>query len=331
MENIRLKYLFLAVLSVLIISFQSCNNDDDGITPEENSNTDTQNNTDTSNTDNQGNNTDSNGLITLYKVKGEDIVKDRDYQVTGQELAFQKDTKKHQEIWDLVKKVIPLAYRSKMSEFAIYSGEKDGSAGYVFETEQDLSKWQMGIAIDFAYEGGFNANGELAYTIIHEFGHILTLDKVQVDSSISSNDCKTYHTGEGCSRDASYINNLYQNHWADIWSDFQEIKTDNDAQKFYDKHQKRFVTSYASTNPGEDIAEVFATFVTRNSGVKNESGAEKKIEMMYAQTELITLRDYIRGNISKSGRSFLPAPGSWKNANTIGNKDKLHCGLHRKR
>ncbi|WP_109302374.1 hypothetical protein [Aquimarina sp. AU474] len=319
----RWKYIVILFLSVITLTFQSCNKDDDA-GPEENSNVD----------NNGGDNENENQSedlrnVTLYKVDGENIVKERDFSVTGQALALQKDTQKHQEIWNLVKDIIPLDYRSKMNEFMIYTGEKSGIAGYVVERTPDLSKWQMGIAIDYAYEGGFNAGGELAYTIVHEFGHIITLDIKQVDSSISSGNCKSFFTGEGCARDDSNINKIYQNHWADIWTEFQDINSESDAQKFYDKYKERYVTQYASTNPGEDIAEVFATFVTRAGGVNGDNGAEKKIQIMYDDGEMVKLRDYIRGNISKSSRSFLPAPGTWKNANTFGDKNKMHCSHHK--
>lgn len=134
-------------------------------------------------------------------------------------MTLKKDIKKHQEIWNLTKKIIPIGYRSKMSEFMIYSGdesEEEGVLGYVVERTKDLSKWQMGIAMDYAYEGGFNAKGELAYTIIHEFGHIITLDDIQVDSSIIEGSCQNFYTGEGCARNNSNINKLQKNHWIDM-------------------------------------------------------------------------------------------------------------------
>ncbi len=323
-DTIRWKYAIILFLSVITFTFQSCNKDDDA-GPEENSNVD--NNGGDNENENQGEDLRN---VTLYKVDGENIVKERDFNVTGQALVLQKDIQKHQEVWSLVKNIIPLEYRSKMSEFMIYTGEKSGIAGYVVERTPDLSKWQMGIAIDYAYEGGFNAGGELAYTIVHEFGHIITLEIKQVDSSISQGNCKSFFTGEGCARDDSNINKIYQNHWADIWTEFQAVNTESDAQKFYEKYKERYVTQYASTNPGEDIAEVFSTFVTRAGGVNGDSGAEKKIQIMYDDAEMIKLRDYIRGNISKSSRNFLPAPGTWKNATTFGDKNKMHCNFHKR-
>ncbi|WP_226294221.1 putative zinc-binding metallopeptidase [Aquimarina algicola] len=313
------KYLLIVFLSVCALFFYSCDNDDDAVAGQQ---------TDSSEQDNS-----ESGSITLYRVEGDRIVKKRDENVTGTNLEYQKDTKKHQQIWDLVKKIIPKEYMSKMSEFMIYSGEDSGSSGYVFETEKDLSKWQMGIAIDFAYEGGFNKDGELAYTIIHEFGHILSLEKEQVDSSINEESCKHYFPGEGCSKEDSYINTLYQNHWVDIWKEFNNVdpEKEEEAEKFYQKYKTRYVTQYASTNPGEDIAEVFATFVTSKAKPKGENGADKKVQRLYQKSELVKLRNYIRGNTQKSSERLLPIPGTWKNAKTIGDRNKSHCRLHKSR
>lgn len=337
-----LKFNWILILFVALAVTQSCEKEelltedqivgtdttDDNTDSSDNDNTNTDNNTDGSdNTDNE--NPDSGGEgeegdITLYNVQGTSLVKIRDYEVNGSLLELQKDVAKHQKVWELLKKIIPENYISKISDFMIFAGEQSGTAGYVFPTSQDLSTWRMGIAIDFAYEGGFNANGELAYTLIHEFGHILTLDNTQLDASIAENDCKNYFPGEGCAEDEAYINTLQRRYWADIWGEFQSAQEDYDKMDaFYSKHQERFVTNYAATNPGEDIAEVFATFVTRNGGVNGNSIAEQKIKLMYDHSELIQLRDFIRGNMgSAKGRSYLPVAGRWKKANSIGNPKK---------
>ena len=277
------------------------------------------------NEDDNGNNpSGQQGEITLYRVDGESIVKITDYQVSGQDQIYQQDTQRHQELWTIVKKVMPTSYRTKMSEFLIYNGEVTGSAGFVVETEQDLSKWQMGIAINYA-----DNQQELVYTVIHEFGHILTLNNDQVDANISQNSCSNYFVGEGCAKSNSYIHKLQSQFWADIWTEYQAAQNSQSGmEQFYNSYSDRFVTQYAATNPGEDIAEVFATFVTRNSDVNGNSIAEQKIQLMYNHTELVELRNYIRGNLGSSSRSrasMLPAPGSWRQANTFGNTKKLHC------
>lgn len=315
------------ILSILVIS--SCSKDEVIVPPANASGNSGQGNSNSGNSNNQEQGQD--GEITLYKVAGDKISKIKDYKVSGQDLEYQKDIAKHNQIWELVKKVVPLNQRSKMGEFLIYNGNTSGSAGFVVEIKQDLSSWKMGIAINFAYDGGFNKNGELAYTIIHEFGHVLTLDITQLDASISSGDCKNYYPGEGCAKENSYINELYSKYWKDIWSEYQDAKKDQSAQqKFYDKHKDRFVTQYASTNPGEDIAEVFATFVTKKDKPSGNTIAEKKILLMYNRSELIDFRDHIRKNLQLRGKGnlasfILPEPGKWKKADTFGNPLKTKC------
>ncbi len=326
MKTLKIRLLITFVCTSLVI-FSSCSKDDEVLRD----NISTDQTDDVSDNSDDGNDNDNspsgrNGEITLYKVNGEIITKIKDYQVSGQDLAYQQDTKKHQDIWTLVKKVMPTAYRSKMNEFLIYNGEANGSAGFVFETAQDLSKWRMGIAINFA-----DNQQELTYTIIHEFGHILTLNNDQVDASISESSCNNYFTGEGCSKTNSYIHKLQSQFWADIWTQYQTAQSSQSGlQQFYNSYSDRFVTQYAATNPGEDIAEVFATFVTRNSGANGNSIAEQKIQLMYNHTELVDLRNYIRGNLGASSRSrnsMLPVPGSWKQANSFGNAKKSHCSI----
>ena len=226
---------------------------------------------------------------------------------------------------------MPLNQREKMGEFLIYNGTTSGSAGFVVEIKKDLSSWKMGVAINYAYEGGFNTRGELAYTIIHEFGHILTLHKDQVDASVTQGNCTNYYPGEGCARSNSYINELYQSFWKDIQAEYQTAQTNQSTQQvFYDKYKDRFVTQYASTNPGEDIAEVFATFVTKKDKPVGTTIAEKKILLMYNRSELVAFRNHIRQNLQLRGRgasaSFvLPKAGEWKQANTFGNPYKTKC------
>ncbi|MDO5980546.1 hypothetical protein [Flavivirga spongiicola] len=326
-----MKYLnikLVALLFSLLIAFTSCNKDDSIFDEKVEKKAEEK-------TEENNNQNGEDGEIISFTINGEDLVKLKTYNVTGKNLELQKDTKKHQEIWALVKKIIPLSHRNRISEFILYSGETSGSAGFVFESSKDLSTWKMGIAIDFAYDGGFNKNGELAYTIIHEFGHILTLDKNQVNSSINESDCSNFYTGEGCAKEASFINQSYNKFWKDIWGEFNsagEDETKRDA--FYTKHKNRFLTQYASTNPGEDSAEVFAVFVTRNGGANGNTIAEQKLKLMYTYSNFVELRNYIRGNISntsknsikaKSSHNFLPEAGSWKQANTIGKPGKLHC------
>ncbi|MFK7813088.1 MAG: putative zinc-binding metallopeptidase [Maribacter sp.] len=348
MRNLK-NWRLLLVLFLALATFQSCYKEDgyfeddfvdnQSFQDEEeedfdngNSNTDSNDTSDSNGSDNSDSGASGDeGEITRYLVNGDKIVKEKDYEVAGKALEFQNDVAKHQEIWELTKRIIPTNYLAKMSHFMIFVGEDNGTAGYVYETEANLSKWEMGIAIDFAYEGGgLNADGELAHTIIHEFGHILTLDNTQVDSSVSENNCQNYFPGEGCAKKEAYINKLQARYWADIQDEHSNIgENENELDSFYVKYQDRFVTDYASTNPAEDIAEVFATFVIRNGGVNGNTISEQKIQLMYDHPELIGLRNFIKGNTaSAKGKRALPIASSWKKVNTLGNSKRTGCLKH---
>lgn len=321
--------IWIVLLSTSIVFFNSCSKETNPVTSKIISNNDDNGNDGGSG--NVGLLTGTQGEITLYKVENGNIIKSGDYKVSGEDLNFQKDIEKHKKIWELVRKIVPLNQLKKMSEFMIYNGEVSGSAGYVFEKNPNLTKWQMGIAINYAFDGGFNKGGELAYTIIHEFGHILTLNDTQVNSSINKGSCANYFTGEGCAKSNSYINEMFQKYWKDIADELTKAQDDQASQQaFYTKHQSSFVTAYASTNPGEDIAEVFTNFVIKKEKPTGATIAEKKMLLMYDRTALVDFRNHIRKNLNLKGRgvnaSFeLPKPGAWKQANTIGNPHKTKC------
>ncbi len=250
------------------------------------------------------------GSLTLYQINGDEITKIKDFKVKKKYRSFQEDIATHQAIWDYFTELIPASARMEIVEFEIFHGE-DELLGYVAPLEDgDLSKWRMGLAID-AVEGDLNnidLNTEFTYTMIHELGHVLTLDHTQINVSISSGSCGAFHIDEGCSRTDSYINELFNIGWTDIMEDFNSLKNDNDIYDFYLDYEDRFVTEYAASNPAEDIAEVFSVFVTSNQAPRGNSIADQKVKAMYERPELVKLRDEIR----QSSTVRAMKAGSWK-------------------
>ncbi len=302
--SIKVRVLCIVVLCNLIIV--GCNNDDDS-----------------------GGAVSENGDITLYRVDGNAIIKVKDYPVTGKNLEFQKDTNKHQQIWNLTKQIVPKEHLTRITEFLIF-GSNDGTLAFVSPKNGKFEKWQMGIEINAAFAGGFNVKGELTSTIVHEFGHVLTFDKSQADPTVSASDCTNYYDPDffTCATDNSYLDNLYQKHWVDIWSDYKKIKNESQRTEFYNKNKTRFVTPYASTDPSEDIAEVFAAFVTQKDKPNGTKGADKKVQMLYDRPALVGLRNFIRGNISKNGKKALLDLESLKNTTVFGSTHKK-CGFRK--
>ncbi|TAJ13851.1 hypothetical protein DMA11_07530 [Marinilabiliaceae bacterium JC017] len=250
--------------------------------------------------------------ITLYKVAGGKIEKIKDFEVKGDDLKIQKEKAKHTKLWELTKKIVPQDYRKYIGEFMIMNSEE--VAGYVSDVKEDLSLWQFGLAINLAYANGEPENNkDFVYTIIHEFGHILSLNISQVDASVKESDCTHYFTGEGCARSDSYFYQFYKEFWEPIWHEFIKVESDDDRSAFYEKFSDQFVTDYAATNPGEDFAETFANFVLSDKP-KNSSIANKKILFMHQQENLVQLRKHIRTEfkslVSLKGATIYRIP--WK-------------------
>lgn len=246
------------------------------------------------------------GELTSYRIIGESIVKIQDFNVSGNLVAFQQDIAKHQAMFEYYTRMIPAESRINITEFLVFHGEGQ-LFGYVEPIDHnDLSKWRMGLAIDQANDlGAIDFRNEFAYTVVHEYGHVLTLNDEQVSAGISENACSNFHTGEGCSTANSYINALFELGWEDIYQEFQN--GGGDGYAIYDKYPNRFVTEYAATNPGEDIAEVFTVFVIQEDMPTGNTIANQKVRMMYNYPELVQLRDEIRQD--PIVRAMLP--GSW--------------------
>ncbi len=269
----------------------------------------------------------SNSEITLYKVKNGELADSFDYKVTGDLLPAQQNRAKHQEIWALVKKVIPPEYLKRLNEFMLFWGETDivKALGYVSPTSKDLSTWRYAIAIDYANQSG---EDELEHTVLHEFAHILTLNKDQVNAFIKPKECKTCYPDypkdgfawRGCSHEDSYINQFFQQFWEDIWSDDPDKLTGF----FSDKYPSQFVTHYAGVSPSEDMAETYWNYVFE-SEIPQTPGtiAEEKVKYFERFREFEIIKAFERKNLinnsnrSTRKRSFLKRKGMRKIKRTI--------------
>jgi Uncharacterized protein conserved in bacteria len=194
-------------------------------------------------------------------------------------------------------------------------------------------------------------------TLIHENAHIMSLSASQSDNDLigdeeycDDTECDDnkfrrifaqreaacapnyYDYWSGCLKEDSYLNLFFQKFWADIYREY--YYGGNQVMSTYDFHQKyydQFVSNYAATDPVEDFAETFTTFVLWNDeeidnykkwcakdmgdgwNLINEQGLsywkncekiyrdnsiwEEKIRFFYDFPELVEMRDFIRSNL----------------------------------
>ena len=83
----------------------------------------------------------------------------------------------------------------------------------------------------------------------------------------------------------------------DIYFRDNSNKSDDDLAKFYELNKGNFLNSYAASNPYEDFAESFLTFVTEVAPQEQESGLEKKVMFFYQYDEMILIRKALLENL----------------------------------
>ncbi len=251
---------------------------------------------------------DDEYILVKYQINGDEIAAP-EYESVGADLkSYQDDTATQEQIWDYYAAMIPQNARSFLTNYIVITDGLGGGLAAVEQTPDDPTLWMLNV--DIADTANIE---ELTFTLIHEYGHLLTLNEkqVDVDEYIFNNpddedayldavdNCATYFTGEGCSYSSSYFYQFYDRFWRDIyaeWDDIQYIEDDDEyydaMDDFYFAREDQFVTDYAVTNPGEDIAESWAFFITQPKPAGNTI-AEKKILFFYQFPELVELRSEI--------------------------------------
>jgi hypothetical protein len=153
---------------------------------------------------------------------------------------------------------------------------------------------------------------ESIYTMVHEFGHLLTLNKTQIRPTKKNlqGEGESYLTLEGEAYKKSYINKFVNLFWKgallDSWDVIQRDYCYTEANCVKKKHDllymnndTEFITDYAVESPEEDIVESWTAFVLRSKIRNPKTIAEKKMNFFYQFPELVAYRKEIRKNTRK--------------------------------
>ena len=230
----------------------------------------------------------------------------------------------HQELWEIYKKITPNQILSQLTLFVIYTddygGEEAASVSQIPDYPLDIL-----LSIDLAdmIPSGIKLDKQFyVATLIHENGHILSLNSEQGNNDSSTevghnakqimlkkqSECAPnyYNDMAGCLYDDSYLNKFFQRFWAEIypehrwWWEFKTYEKFLDHNiPFYLKYEHHFVSEYAGDNPDEDFAESFTAFVLKEKPSQStDSIPEQKILFFYEYPELIEMRDFTRNGIA---------------------------------
>lgn len=216
------------------------------------------------------------------------------YTVSKQLVITPTLIKSDKVLWDLFSRVVGKDDLRYIQSFEVFNDGNNDSAASVWQS-QSPGKWHVNV--NAAYK---NEKKDLVHTMVHEYGHIVSLNSTQVKGNVEST-CPYLKLDEGCADQSSYINAFYDQSWKKYGKDVpaNEGQVANDVSDFYNNHQTAFVSEYAATNYGEDWAESWAAFVTQ-AQPKGTQEKDKKVLFFYGYPELVTNRDRIRVQIANS-------------------------------
>lgn len=203
-------------------------------------------------------------------------------------------------VWSYVQSVIPGPWLSWVDKVVFLAPDPDGqvvTSGYA-SLEEDSDRWVLGLNLTDALSALDNPSDEAMrqfdLTLLHEWGHILSLNSTQVQDVSAG----TLEVDEGILKKDSWLNQFYQTFWRQAYPNHGGA-TDSDAEGSarYQAHPDRFVTDYAATGPLEDFAETFAVFV-RLPLPRGKAVKDQKVQFLAKYPELVALREALRKKIS---------------------------------
>lgn len=219
--------------------------------------------------------------------------------------------------WSFVKNTLPPNLLNKyVNSIRLFSDGEENELGGMTPLNDQNSAWEIDIdTIDFNFN---NKNpkhiNDYIHTIIHEYGHLLTLnpEQVKITKDKYQEDHKGYLTAEGYATKNSYLGKFVTKFWPykmlKKWDKIdmieEEEKKEKALLKFHKKYKNKFVTDYASESPEEDIAESWTFFVLCNKPKLNFI-KHQKIVFFYQFPELVKNRNHIRSKLKKLPDNYL--------------------------
>ena len=195
----------------------------------------------------------------------------------------------------LLKKILhdfPRRMRERVVEIRLKSEDIGEGSASVSPLDGDKIHWEMWVNTS---DGVSDKEDPLEATIAHELKHYLTLNSTQ-EGKDDSRCGDMMATLDACPASDTVYFDFIQEFWKPMYD--KEIWTSEDAYNYYyENHPDDFVTPYAVTNSGEDIAETFSFFIFGKEPTDLSKIKDKKIKYFWKFPELVTLRSEIRSNL----------------------------------
>lgn len=216
-------------------------------------------------------------VLGIYAVEGDDIIG--------------RIPPAHEAVWERFTELFPAETHPEITLFVAIDGEASDNVDGAMEPNA-LHPAEQYLALDTT---GFDTPSEADRTMIHEFGHLLTLRASQVPINVGDHDCDVYDDGTGCPLPTSYLHA-----WeAAFWPGVVDVDQSDDgiAGRYV---EGGFVTDYAATNPYEDIAESFAEWVLDDEPSAANGVIGDKLRFFDAYPEVVALKERVRAALQLS-------------------------------
>lgn len=191
------------------------------------------------------------------------------------------------EMWETFERVVTPSYAARVvSEFHVTDDPtSEFSAAVTREDERD--SWILSADVYLADDPD-----ELFWTMVHEYGHLLSLSTAEVAPGPGS--CPTLELQEGCATESSALYDFHKEFWAQ-YTDAPPTGNDDEdiAQDFFDDHEDEFVDEYAAWNVVEDFAETFVVFASE-PGYHGASVIDRKLKFFWDRPDYVEIRKRIR-------------------------------------
>ncbi len=240
-----------------------------------------------------------------FEERGEDQSVEAAYGIQSDDsitLTDGAENTQHQEVWNLFTSLIAPSYRQDLLKLTFIREPQDDTLAYVEQIQDNEQYREMGINLSMFYPDGKTLDKkESIHTLIHEYTHVLTLNKDQVtytplsvesESEIKTyeSQCSTHYLQEGCLKEDAYLKS-----YIDLFWTASEREEANEGYGI-EYVPSKFVSDYAASNPGEDIAETFTHFVLKSKPT-GTSVKDKKVLFFYDFPELVKFRDLVRSRL----------------------------------
>lgn len=241
--------------------------------------------------------TKANFELVRYEIKDDQLTNPDPMWVPKDFIPYQQNVFAHERIWKYFSYLIPAPNREMLTHYLVsMRGGNYHYIAYVTARDDQAKTWEMNVNLQDASDAV-----ELTQTLIHEYGHLLTLNAAQMDAEELN--CQSFLSSEGCARKNSYMDAFYQAYWKSLAAEWAKVVSESDQDTyeeqrhaFFKKYENHFVSEYAATNPAEDMAESWTSFVLFTDSYY-PTIARQKVSFFAKYPELVQLRQQILDNL----------------------------------